>query len=86
MEFRKLLLTAKAGDQTALEQLFFMYRPLIISRSMVDGVFWEELYQEIQRETRFLRMSAMNMERSILKSRPLECTISGRLWLRTVMS
>lgn len=47
MEFRELLLTAKAGDQTALEQLFFMYRPLIISRSMVDGVFWEELYQEL---------------------------------------
>lgn len=47
MEFRELLLTAKAGDQTALEQLFFMYRPLIISRSMVDRVFEEELYQEL---------------------------------------
>ena len=47
MGFKKLLLTAQKGDQEAQTELFHMYHPLIISRSMVDGRFMEELYQEM---------------------------------------
>lgn len=47
MEFNKLLQKAKAGSGRAKEELFLMYRPLIISRSMVAGRFSEELYQEL---------------------------------------
>jgi len=31
----------------AKEELFLMYRPLLISRSMVEGRFCEDLYQEL---------------------------------------
>lgn len=49
MEFRKLLLRAKAGDKEAMEELFIMYRPLIISRSQIKGSFSEDLYQELSK-------------------------------------
>ena len=47
MEFKELLLNAQKGDPQAQMELFHMYRPLIISRSMVCGKFMEELYQEL---------------------------------------
>ena len=47
MEFNQLLEKAQAGCNSAREELFLMYRPLVISRSMVEGYFSEDLYQEL---------------------------------------
>ena len=37
METEKLLYLAKMGDEGAKEELFLQYRPLLISRSMLEG-------------------------------------------------
>lgn len=49
MEFYELLIRAKAGNQSAKEELFLMYRPLILSRSVIKGRFSEDLYQELSK-------------------------------------
>ena len=49
MEFNRLLQEAQAGSDSAKEELFLKYRPLIISRSMIGGRFSEDLYQELSR-------------------------------------
>lgn len=49
MEFNRLLQEARAGSHSATEELFLMYRPLIMSRSMVEGRFSEDLYHELSR-------------------------------------
>lgn len=49
MEFYELLIRAKAGNQRAKEELFLMYHPLILSRSMIKGTFSEDLYQELSK-------------------------------------
>ena len=43
----KLLEQAKAGDRAAQEEIFRMYRPLLIKNSMDRNVFDEDLYQEL---------------------------------------
>lgn len=47
MDFEKLLLRAKRGEDKAIEEIFFLYRPLLIKRSINDNVFDEDLYQEL---------------------------------------
>lgn len=47
MDFKKLLLQAKTGDDKALTELLLMYRPLLLKESIVDGVFDEDLFQEL---------------------------------------
>lgn len=47
MEFNEMLCAAQMGDQGAVEQLFMIYRPLIIRQSMTEGRFHEDLYQEL---------------------------------------
>ena len=37
MEFEKLLEKAKAGDKAAQEEIFRMYRPLLIKNAMGTG-------------------------------------------------
>lgn len=49
MNFEDILSEAKSGNAIAKEELFLMYRPLIISCSMIDGCFSEDLYQELSR-------------------------------------
>ena len=49
MQFKELLMKAKQGDKEAREELFLMYRPLLISRSWVKGSFSEDLYQELSK-------------------------------------
>ena len=46
MNFEKLLEQAKAGDEKAQEEIFRMYRPLLIKNAMEQNVFEEDLYQE----------------------------------------
>lgn len=47
MRFKDLLLQAKTGDEKAFDELLIMYRPLLLKESIVDGVFDEDLYQEL---------------------------------------
>lgn len=47
MDFKKLLLQAKAGDDKALTELLLMYRPLLLKESIVDGEFKEDLFQDL---------------------------------------
>jgi len=47
MRFEVLLRQAKNGDKEAQEEIFRMYRPLLIKNSMDNNVFDEDLYQEL---------------------------------------
>ena len=47
MNFKDLLLRAKDGDQKAKEEIFLMYRPLLFKESCVNGIFDEDLFQEL---------------------------------------
>lgn len=47
MNFEWLLRQAKNGDKAAQEEIFRMYRPLLIKNSMDNNVFDEDLYQEL---------------------------------------
>lgn len=47
MNFKDLLLHAKSGDNEALTELLLMYRPLLLKESIADGVFDEDLFQEL---------------------------------------
>lgn len=47
MNFEMLLRQAKNGDRVAQEEIFRMYRPLLIKNSMDNNVFDEDLYQEL---------------------------------------
>ena len=47
MNFEKLLEQAKAGDEKAQEEIFRMYRPLLIKNAMEQNVFEEDLFQEL---------------------------------------
>ena len=49
MELKDLLLAAKNGDQASLTEVFRLYRPLIINRSKIDGIYDEDLYQELSK-------------------------------------
>lgn len=53
MDFANLMLSSKAGNQSALEQLFFQFRPYLAKKSILNGTFEEDLFQ-MQCET-FLR-------------------------------
>ena len=47
MTFEELLVQAKEGDIRAREELFRMYRPLLIKNSMDNNMFDEDLFQEL---------------------------------------
>ena len=46
MSFEKLLEQAKSGDKNAQEEIFRMYRPLLVKNAMEQNRFEEDLYQE----------------------------------------
>ncbi len=46
MNFEKLLEQAKSGNKDAQEEIFRMYRPLLIKNAMEQNRFEEDLYQE----------------------------------------
>ena len=50
MEFRELLYRARMGDQESIMEIFEMYRPLLIKNALVEGIFDEDLYQELTAE------------------------------------
>ena len=47
MNFEMLLERAKEGNKDAQEEIFRMYRPLLIKNAMDKNVFDEDLYQEL---------------------------------------
>lgn len=51
MDFEELLFQAKTGDEKATEQILEIYRPLLIKNALVNGIFDEDLYQELILET-----------------------------------
>lgn len=51
MDFEELLFQAKMGDEKATEQVLEMYQPLLVKNALVNGMFDEDLYQELTLET-----------------------------------
>ena len=47
MNFKEMLLLAKAGHLQVIETLFTMYRPLLMKEAIVNGAFDEDLFQEL---------------------------------------
>jgi len=47
MDFDEMMYHAKCGDNDSIEKLIKMYSPLLYRKSMVDGKFDEDLYQEL---------------------------------------
>ncbi|CUX25012.1 helix-turn-helix domain-containing protein [Clostridium sp. C105KSO13] len=51
MNFEEILYRAQQGDETAINQIVEMYRPLLIKSALVNGRFDEDLFQELVVET-----------------------------------
>ena len=47
MEFKELLIRAKRGENEASEKLLKMYEGLIVRNAIINGIFNEDLYQEL---------------------------------------
>lgn len=47
INFKELMIKAKRGENNAQEELLKMYQPLLLKKSIVNGVFDEDLYQEL---------------------------------------
>ena len=47
MNFKELLLRAQADDQQAKEKLLSLYQPLLMKEAVSNGVFDEDVYQEL---------------------------------------
>ncbi len=49
MSFEMILQHAQEGDPEAKAKIVEMYKPLLIKHAIVEGVFDEDLYQELNR-------------------------------------
>lgn len=49
MEFEQMLRLAKDGDEWAFEQIYKMYRPLLLKQAIGEQGLDEDLYQELSR-------------------------------------
>lgn len=47
MNFEEILLNAKAGSHQDITAILEMYQPLLIKTSIIDGIYDEDLYQEL---------------------------------------
>lgn len=47
MTFKELIIRAKRGEAEAKERLLEMYRPLIAREAIINGIFDEDLFQEL---------------------------------------
>lgn len=47
MTFKELLIQAKRRDPVVVGDILRMYRPLLLKESIINGVFDEDLYQEL---------------------------------------
>ncbi len=46
-DFVELLVAIRNGDEKKFEELLHMYKPLLTHESVIDGVYDEDLYQEL---------------------------------------
>lgn len=47
MNFKELMLRAKENEKAAANEILAMYRPLLLKESIIDGIYDEDLYQEL---------------------------------------
>lgn len=47
MDFKELLIRAKLNNPQAMQQVFELYKPLLVKESLLHGSFDEDLYQEL---------------------------------------
>lgn len=47
MSFKETMLRAKEGSTEAEEEILLLYKPLLLKESIQDGIFDEDLYQEL---------------------------------------
>ena len=47
MNFKEQLIRAKENDENAIKEISDMYKPLLLKESIINGVFDEDLYQEL---------------------------------------
>ena len=47
MNFKELLQRAKMDDQQAEQEIVSMYQPLLMKEAVINGVFDEDIYQEL---------------------------------------
>lgn len=47
MDFKEMLLQAKASREPAVMDLLEMYKPLLVKNAIINGRFDEDLYQEL---------------------------------------
>lgn len=47
MNFEELLPNAQAGGKQEITALLEMYQPLLIKTAIIDGIYDEDLYQEL---------------------------------------
>ena len=47
MNFKELINRAKEKDDNAIKEIAAMYKPLLMKESIINGVFDEDLYQEL---------------------------------------
>lgn len=47
MNFKELVLRAKENEKAAIGEILTMYRPLLLKESIIDGIYDEDLYQEL---------------------------------------
>lgn len=47
MNFTEILLRAKSCNEGAIHIILEMYKPLLLKESIVNGMFDEDLYQEL---------------------------------------
>ena len=47
MNFEELLLNAQAGGKQEITVPLEMYQPLLIKTAIIDGIYDEDLYQEL---------------------------------------
>lgn len=47
MNFKELLILAQSGEDLAIKKIVEMYKPLLIKESIIDGIFDEDLHQEL---------------------------------------
>lgn len=47
MSFEDILTLAQRGNESAIEEILMRYRPLLLKESICQGLFDEDLYQEL---------------------------------------
>ena len=47
MSFCDILISAKYGEETAMEVLLNMYKPMLVKYAIINSAFDEDLYQEL---------------------------------------